>query len=217
MTVFELSQEFSKQLKIAKLDYVYNATVTVKTFNHFLEAFQRVNLKSLITDHEKKVFWINVYNGSTNYFIIKQGLKNNMKEHPRFFKDLYINIGGIDFSLDDIEHGLLRKNARLHLPDNDKKLQYQVNNLDYRIHFALNCGAISCPAIANYSLKAIEEELKMAESIFAEHEFFVNQDEKTIECSEIFIWYQDDFKESYLNNLAYENYTIIKKPYNWQL
>ncbi len=217
MNVFELSQEFSKQLKIAKLDYIHDDNIAIETFDHFFKDFQKINLQLLTTDQEKKAFWINIYNGFTNYSIIKQRLKSNMKEQPHFFKDLFINVGNINFSLDDIEHGLLRKNARLHLAINDEKLQFQVNILDYRIHFALNCGAASCPAIANYSLAAIEDELKIAESVFAEHEFLVNHKKKTIKCSEIFIWYQDDFKDIYLNNSKYKNYNIIKNPYNWQL
>lgn len=63
------------------------------------------------------------------------------------------NLGGHVFSLDEMEHGILRANAphpsgkRL-LPDEaDPRLKLAMKELDFRIHFALNCGAKSCPPI----------------------------------------------------------------------
>ena len=40
--------------------------------------------------------------------------------------------------------------------------------MDYRIHFALNCGAKSCPAISFYSAKTLDQQLTTAENNFIE-------------------------------------------------
>jgi hypothetical protein len=64
------------------------------------------------------------------------------------------SVGGRVFSLDDIEHGILRCN-KIHptsglvaFRSDDARLPFALPApLDPRIHFALNCGARSCPAI----------------------------------------------------------------------
>lgn len=66
----------------------------------------------------------------------------------KFWSKMAYKIDDYFFSLDDIEHGVLRSN-RPHpsRPDepffgqNDPRLKFVVKNFDPRIHFALNCGA----------------------------------------------------------------------------
>ena len=72
----------------------------------------------------------------------------------------------MSFSLDDIEHGILRRNARNHIEVGDSKLTHMVDKVDYRIHFALNCGAQSCPAIAFYTIASLEKRTHNGRNIF---------------------------------------------------
>ncbi|MFZ8458418.1 DUF547 domain-containing protein, partial [Staphylococcus aureus] len=73
------------------------------------------------------------------------------------------------FSYDDIEHGILRKSsikwslgyAKKWFPSTKEKL-LRVNKVDYRIHFALNCGAKSCPPIAFYDDAKLDAQLDIA-------------------------------------------------------
>ena len=65
-----------------------------------------------------------------------------------------------------IENGVLRGNkssmATLYLTPfgkNDPKLSYALESVEPRIHFALNCGAKSCPPIKTFSTEHIENEL----------------------------------------------------------
>lgn len=57
------------------------------------------------------------------------------------------NIGGRVYSLDDLEHGLLRGNkphpstGKTAFHQGDPRLQFVISELDPRIHFALVCGA----------------------------------------------------------------------------
>ena len=65
----------------------------------------------------------------------------------KFWSIMAYKIDEFLFSLDDIEHGVLRSN-RLHptkkmqffSPD-DPRIKFCVKKFDPRIHFALNCGA----------------------------------------------------------------------------
>jgi len=197
------SAAFSKDLKIARYDYQYGSVVNQELIDNHLKLLKEVDLSLLIDDLDKIAFWINVYNGMTNYAIIRYAIKKSMKEDTLFFKHLLFEIGKLSFSLDDIEHGILRRNARNHIKNTDPKLNFIVDKIDYRIHFALNCGAQSCPAIAFYTKASLEKELIMAESSFVSQEFIVDTIHKTISCSSLFEWYREDFGYRFLNNLSF--------------
>ena len=62
------------------------------------------------------------------------------------------NVGGLLFTLDEIEHGILRCNKGHPKDENpmfedEARKSLSLSFLDPRIHFALNCGATSCPPI----------------------------------------------------------------------
>ncbi|KAJ1463592.1 hypothetical protein T484DRAFT_1874119 [Baffinella frigidus] len=48
------------------------------------------------------------------------------------------------------------------------RLQVALPEVDCRIHFALNCGAKSCPPIKNFTAEAVQEELRIAALAFCE-------------------------------------------------
>ena len=67
------------------------------------------------------------------------------------------DVGGLLFSLDEIEHGVLRCNRGhpkdkkpMFVLENDPRMKLMLTKFDARIHFALNCGANSCPPIRIY-------------------------------------------------------------------
>lgn len=64
---------------------------------------------------------------------------------------------------------------------------------DPRIHFALNCGAVSCPPIAVYEADDLDEQLDMATEGFLESNTFVNKEDNVISLSMLFEWYKEDF------------------------
>ena len=79
------------------------------------------------------------------------------------------NIGGHNLTLDEIEHGILRGN-KPH-PSNhqgppifgdpaDPRIRLAVTNFDPRIHFALNCGALSCPPIRIYTAEKLDKQVR---------------------------------------------------------
>ena len=45
--------------------------------------------------------------------VIELGIRNSVKEVPRFFRRIRYRIGEHHYSADDIEHGILRANHRL--------------------------------------------------------------------------------------------------------
>ena len=107
-----------------------------------------------LEENARKAFFINVYNFFTIHAILDYTeqvnggqLPNSTRSIPNFWTDYCYNIGGFDYSLDDIEHGVLRANKGTanHPPleDSDPRINVTLTNLDQRVHFALNCGGIA--------------------------------------------------------------------------
>lgn len=180
----------------------------------------------LKSDSEKKAFWINIYNA---YFLI---LRKELKvEKPKIYTEKRINISGYYFSLDDIEHGILRKYrykyslgflGNIFAPKLIKQLA--VNTMDYRIHFALNCGAKSCPPIAFYYTEKIDLQLDLATQSFLENETDFLDNKKEVHVTMLFKWYLKDFgnlkgiRKIYKHQLNKDisDYSIKFKPYSWK-
>ena len=76
--------------------------------------FASMNLNKLSNDKLRKAFWINIYNAYTKYLIVSRKINRTLLHKPWIFFLPKINIGGHKFSLDDIEHGILRINTRPH-------------------------------------------------------------------------------------------------------
>jgi hypothetical protein len=119
-------------------------------------------------------------------------------------------------SFDAIEHGILRKAAwkygfgYIKNPFLSKEIEdLEVKQADARIHFALNCGAKSCPKIAIYTAKNLNEDLDRNAKAFLKENSVYKASEKTVHTTPLFSWYRGDFggEEEILNLL--KNYGII--------
>ena len=64
---------------------------------------------------------------------------------------------------------------------------------DPRIHFALNCGAQSCPPIAVYTPVEIDAQLDQAVAAFLDGETTIDTATQTISANPILRWYRADF------------------------
>jgi hypothetical protein len=66
--------------------------------------------------------------------------------------------------------------------------------MDPRIHFALVCGARSCPPIGFYEAEQIDFQLELAAASFINSpQVKVSSQERTVLLSMIFKWYNADF------------------------
>lgn len=180
-------------------------------------------LMELETDNHKKTFWLNIYNSF--YQIYAKTILDKS-----IYTQKVIIIADMFFSLDTIEHGILRKGkfvigfGYLKNPFYASYIkQLQVNNIDYRIHFALNCGAISCPPIFVYEFEQLDKQLNSATDSFIEAETTINADSKTISTSKLFLWYKGDFGSNKnikiligkIFNLQINDFLLKYTDYNW--
>lgn len=130
-----------------------------------------------------------------------------------------------------IEHGILRRSkiklslGYLNKPfpkEIEKKLR--VEELDYRIHFALNCGAKSCPAIASYNATQIDDQLELSTHSYLSQEVEIKNNEVWI--PKLFLWFKNDFGRKKGTYKILNKYKLIEpnskpkihyKEYNWDI
>ena len=185
----------------------------------------RVLMTQLDSDTQKKTFWINIYN--TYYQILRQQGHNK----PDIYRKRLFKVSGHNYSLDDVEHGILRKYRYKYslgfLPNLLSKSRIKklaVDKIDYRIHFALNCGAVSCPPIAFYKVENLDAQLDLATQSFLESETVWDHDNKVAKVTALFKWFYADFgntkgiKEIYKNQLDVDmtGYSIKYREYSWE-
>lgn len=197
---------------------------------------------STLQESQKKAFFINVYNSLTIHGLASAAqLPSSVLEVDKFWRKTAYNIGGHTYSLDDIEHGVLRGNkphpsaSSPQFAGDDPRVVMSLKSCDPRIHFALVCGAKSCPAIQVYSDKNVESALDRAAESFCQQEVvFCN---RGVALSKIFQWYSCDFGSTEREVLQWtskylsaqtrelldtllssqEDLSVKYTDYNWQL
>lgn len=149
---------------------------------------------------QAKTFWINLYNALIVDGIIHHQMNGSIMRWPGFFRQVAYDIGGMRFSADAIEHGVLRHNRAhpaLPLPvftSTDPRSRIFQQGFDPRIHFALVCGANSCPPIAFYETDKLQQQLELASGAFINGSGVRSDHETgTLWLSRIFRWYAGDF------------------------
>ncbi len=137
--------------------------------------------------NEQLTFWINAYNalvikGVVDHYPITSVRK--VKLFNGFFSRLKFQAAGKTYTLDQIEHGILR-----------------VEFPDPRVHFAIVCASSSCPPLGNraFSAETLEEHLESVTLNFIRNpaQVRINRAKRTVHLSKIFKWYKDDFKIGY--------------------
>ena len=128
------------------------------------------------------------------------GIISSVKEFGNFFSKIEYQIGDYTFSADEIEHGILRSNARPPFKlfpvfgKKDARREFSLKKRDRKIHFSLVCGSRSCAPIRFYSAENIEEQLDSAtENFINSSEVLILPEENKIFLSQIFSWYWKDF------------------------
>ncbi|QDV59251.1 DUF547 domain-containing protein [Rosistilla oblonga] len=130
-------------------------------------------------------FWINAYNAVTVHGILREYPTTSIRNHTaklwgyNIWKDLQLYVGGKPYSLDQIEHEVLRKKG------------------DPRIHFAIVCASIGCPRLLNeaYVPDRLQEQLQLnAKDFFARSQNFrYDPANRRMQLSSILDWFGEDF------------------------
>ncbi|MCB0555208.1 MAG: DUF547 domain-containing protein [Phaeodactylibacter sp.] len=168
---------------------------------------------------EQMAYWINAYNAFTVKLIVDHYPVESIKDIKRgipFVNSVwdikFIEIQGQTYDLNNIEHGILRKEFN-----------------DARIHAAINCASYSCPPLRNeaYWAGKLDSQLDDAMRHFVNDPLRNQVSADKAEISQIFSWFSGDFKRDagsvrdYINRYAEEKLRpegkISYLDYNWSL
>lgn len=184
----------------------------------------------LKNDKQKLAFWLNIYNA-----FIQISLTENpdlYKDRGKYFTTPRVNIAGEILSFDDIEHDIMRRSRikiswgylrKYFRPKWERKLR--VDDIDWRIHFALNCGAKSCPPVAVYTVDNLDYELDFMTTQYLKEQTTYEAETKTAKSVSLFSWFRADFGGLCGARDILYNYNIIPekaenlefKNYDWTL
>lgn len=134
---------------------------------------------------EQLAFLINAYNAWTVELILSKYPKlESIRDLGNFFSSPWskkiASLLGEPRSLDDIEHKMIRGSDRYNEP---------------RIHFAVNCASVGCPALlpVAFSGANLDEQLESATAGFLADRSRNRLQAGRLQISSIFKWYRDDF------------------------
>ena len=207
------------------------------------QSLQRVSLTGM-SKEEIIAMFINIYNALVVHGIVSRGAPSNHLVRYQFFKNVSYVIAGNNYSLNDIENGVLRANrkgmADLCKPFSagDPRLSVALEAPEPRVHFALNCASKGCPPIRFYSPEKLETQLNRAtKSFLSSGGCAVDSKTHQVSLSPILKWYKADFGKSdsdmlrwvcgFINNtdegrvlqelIDTKQFKIVWQDYDWSL
>lgn len=187
-------------------------------------------IREVNTQEKKLAFWINLYNGLIQYKLTKDpGLYHDRDD---FFSDALLTVAGDQVSFDDLEHGVLRRGTSKISGGYFKNpfgsswyKDFQVDEIDWRIHFALNCGAASCPPVRIYDHSRVDDQLNASSREYLNWQVEYDKEKNTAHVPALISWFRGDFgglsgarrilaKNGYVPN---EDVNLKFKDYDWTL
>jgi hypothetical protein len=153
---------------------------------------------TLDADTERLAFWLNVYNATAQSVLAADPAV--FEARSSFFGAPLVAVAEQDRSLDSVEHGLLRRShpkwgfgyVPNPFPDAFERA-FRVDERDPRIHFALNCGAASCPPVASYEADRIDAQLDLAAGGYLAAEATYDAESRVVTVPRLMLWFRGDF------------------------
>ncbi|MGB0839954.1 MAG: DUF547 domain-containing protein [Chitinophagales bacterium] len=191
-----------------------------KDYAPLLEKLANINQEnlatSLATDIEKKAFWINIYNAHIQCFLNED--PSLYDDRGAFFSTASVVVAGKKLSFDDIEHGIIRRSKNKFslgfLPSffvDDYEKKFRTKKADGRVHFALNCGAKSCPAVAAYDDRYLENQLDESTRIHLQKTSKYDAVNEVVNVTSLFSWFRADFGSKKKIRQLLQKHEIIPK------
>lgn len=153
----------------------------------------------IVGDGARLAFWINLYNALLLHRLCLRPIRGSVLWQLRLFSTVAYRVGGEPYTLNLIEHGVLRRNRRppyhLRRPlrEGDPRRAAAPPAVDPRVHFVLNCGARSCPPIHVYGPDAIDEQLDLATRAYLRAETSVDAEGGRVTLPGLMRLYRADF------------------------
>ncbi len=170
---------------VVRVDYAgwRGSSADRAALNRYIDTLSTLDPLSL-TRPEQFAYWANLYNAATIRVVLDAWPVRSIRDIRSSllvagpWKRTVVQVGGVDLSLDDIEHQILRKGWS-----------------DARVHYAVNCASFSCP---NLPLRAwrgagLGPRLDVAARAYVNHPRGVTFNGSSLTVSSIYKWYAADF------------------------
>ncbi|HEX5678595.1 MAG TPA: DUF547 domain-containing protein, partial [Alcanivorax sp.] len=160
--------------------------------NQYLQRLSDVDMETFddFSDDQKLAFLINAYNAFTVKLILKQESRpDSIRDIGSIFSgpwsQRFFTLLGKERTLDELEHQMIRGNPAL---------------MDPRIHFAVNCASVGCPALRPEAYTGEKLDAQLADStrrfLSDRRRNRYDADSEVLRVSSIFDWYEEDFEDS---------------------
>lgn len=157
----------------------------LKSLDAYLNSLSSANPNAPATEAAKLAFWINAYNAVTVHGILREYPTTSIRNHTaklvgyNIWKDLLLTVGGKPYSLNQMEHEVLRKLG------------------EPRVHFAIVCASRSCPRLLAeaYTKEKLGDRLTLNSQVFFANpeNFRYDPARRSFQLSSILDWFGEDF------------------------
>lgn len=157
----------------------------VQALEAFLGHLSSANPNAQASQAAKLAFWINAYNAVTVHGILREYPTTSIRNHTakligyNIWDDLLLTVGGKPYSLNQMEHEVLRKMG------------------EPRIHFAIVCASRSCPRLLSeaYTAEKLDAQLTANTKVFFANpgNFQYDVAGRKFQLSSILDWFGEDF------------------------
>ena len=222
-TIDQSTQIYSKVLTSYVQDGLVNYSglkSNPQDLNEYLEQTSQVTKEEFNkwSKNEQLTFLINLYNAQTldliadNYPVMS--IKDIASDSGGPWEQPVVTLFGEKITLNALEHEVIRK-------------KYP----EAKVHFALVCAALGCPALINtpYQAENLDTQLDEQTKVFLldSDKNSIDTSKKVLQLSPIFDWFKEDFiKQSgsviafvnpYFGNKISQAYMIEYTNYDWSL
>lgn len=211
---------------INRVDYAAFRSTGQGDLKLYIRSLEKIDPQTL-DRREQFAFLANLYNAKTidivlDHYPVKSikdislggGLFSSFTGGP--WKAKVVTVRGVELSLDDIEHGILRPMFK-----------------DPRAHYSVNCASLGCPNLQTEAFTGakLDAQLDAAARAFINHPRGANVTREGLVVSSIYSWFKADFGNSDAGVIAHlRKYaspelsaklktvtSIAKHQYDWSL
>ena len=187
----------------------------IPKLDSYISYLEKTSPNNSWSENKQKAFWMNAYNAYTIKIILEnypiKSIMDIKQEGKTAWKIPFAKVGGETYTLDYIEHEILRKKF-----------------FDPKIHVGVNCAAVSCPKISNiaFTEENVVTELTRLMNDFINDSSRNKISKEKVEISSIFNWFKDDFNKkgtvidflnTYSKTKISPNAKISYLKYDWTL
>jgi hypothetical protein len=180
-----LEQHTREVEDLARTRVDYAALARSEAWKRLVASLAASDPEALRTREEKLSFWINAYNVLAIDLVTRNRPVDSIKDVGSFFSPVWGleagRIGGRAYSLDEIEHGIVRPMG------------------DPRVHAAVICASTSCPALRREPFTAARLDAQLDDAMRTwmadpDKGLRVDRERRTVRLSKIFDWFEEDFE-----------------------